>query len=140
MPLIRIENYPQQIVLHEKPAVILHNNAAALHNPNPDMNKWKAELAHKMAVAFVRAELPGIKHDKQVHVVFGGQQIRHADQTIIISVEGLFQKTQDSDFLFQRLPELLGQTALKVLPQGWCAEVMLNCHDPRYTHRGTIEV
>ena len=148
MPLVRIENYPKQIVLQDKPAIIQHNNASALQNPNPDMAAWRLKLADKLAVAFVRAELHNITDLKEVHVVFGGQQVRQDDNTMLILVEGLFANIDRNKPALKRLALMLGHEALANLPKCWPrweVKVLANSLNPDiytrtvYNERGEIK-
>ncbi len=118
MPIIRVENYPNDWTL----------------NPVPDeteearqgkQRKWKSELAYALRNACVAAEVLGIDKPDDVTVVFGGEQVVESDRKLVIFIEGLFDKPERTKEVRDRLAERLGKATREPLPLGWHAEVLV---------------
>ena len=123
MPLVRIENYPQQIVPQ--------HNSAAVYKPL-DIVQWQEQLAENLVTRFLDAKLPGIgprDHDR-VHVTFGGHSMRASDKTMLIFVEGLFHHPERTKKVRDKLSRLLGNAAIDLLPRDWRVEVLVFRFDP----------
>ncbi len=109
MPLIRIENYPRD---QQGPYAGLINN-----------------IAIALRVAFVIAEVPFIKV-QDVTVVAGGMQLNTADTTLMVVVEGLFDRPERTKNVRDRLATCLARHAKLNLPADWSVKVLVKRFNP----------
>jgi hypothetical protein len=108
MPLIRIENYPK--------------NASGYPNVTG--------LATALRCACVTAEVPFIKAMEDVTVVAGGMQLIDADKTLVVLVEGLFDRPERTKEVRDRLANCLARHAKMNLPAEWTVEVLVKRFNP----------
>ena len=117
MPLIRIENWPETW-----PTQNVHAVACTTYE--------LAKLAKDLQRACIKARVPGIDSEKLVTVTLGGQQILQEDSTMVVIVEGLFDRTDRTKEIRDRLAELLAKVANHYLRDLWKVEVLIYRFNP----------
>ena len=117
MPLIRIENYPE---------IFRYSNVL--------------DLVTALQSACATSEVPGINSINLVTVVAGGVQLIETDKVLIVLVEGLFDRSERTKEIRDRLAERLALHAKKNLPPDWKVEVLVKRFNPEkdsYVELGT---
>ena len=108
MPLIRIENYPQT---------------------TPGYCNVR-DLAKALQSACITTEVPGINSAGQVTVVAGGSQLLEDDRTLVVIVEGLFDRPDRTKVIRDRLANRLAKHAKINLPPDWKVEILVKRFNP----------
>ena len=112
MPLIRMANIPLAEGGPNTQTVVVQSVAQALID------------------GCLAANVPFITKRRHVTVVNGGIQIFDEDKTLVVFVEGLFERPERTNKMRVHLAKKLAECAMKTLPNGWKVEVLIGRFNP----------
>ena len=118
LPRVSIVNWPDQ-------GKELNEKAEYLFEP---WNPW-ASLPDLLRDAVVAAEVPGVERSG-ITVTYGGEQVLKDDRTIILIVEGLFDRPDRTKEVRDRLALKLAEAAKGWVATTWRVEVLVKRFDP----------
>ncbi len=124
MPLVRIENY--RFVLPSFGHMFLPSGALPAPESRFDQRREVMEqFAGMIRKAVVDAEVPGIDSEQLVTVVYGGKMVLSDNKTLMVMIEGLFDRADRTKEIRDHLAQCVGQAVKALLDDDWRVEVLV---------------
>lgn len=130
MPIIRVMNWPSRVreIAWER-VTDAEDFFTATRGALERDSAFTQVLGAKLRCACVAAHVPGVESQDLVTVSFDTGYVL-ADRTLVIVVEGLFDRPDRTKEVRDRLARMLGEAARSLIRDDWTVEVLVQRFDP----------